>query len=98
MRETSPIMVSRRYAVPENLAVRDGNRHLEVGTSLLVRAHQWSLSRQLTQLPQLSKEIEVFLNSPTTEILYLSDFFLKNIKIVTNISSPNPLIKDLYVV
>jgi len=29
----------------------------------------------LAQLPQLSKEIEVFLNSPTTETLYLSDFF-----------------------
>jgi len=30
---------------------------------------------ELAQLPQLSKEIEVFLNSPTTETFYLSDFF-----------------------
>ncbi len=29
----------------------------------------------LAQFPQLSNEIEVFLNSPTTETLYLSDFF-----------------------
>jgi len=30
---------------------------------------------QLAQLPQLDREIEVFLNNPTTETLYLSDFF-----------------------
>ena len=32
-------------------------------------------SSELAQLPQLDGEIEVFLNSPTTETLYLSDFF-----------------------
>jgi len=29
----------------------------------------------LAQLPQLSKEIEVFMNSGLAETLYLSDFF-----------------------
>ena len=29
----------------------------------------------LAQLPQLSKKIEVFLDEPTTETLYLREFF-----------------------
>lgn len=45
-----PIMVPRRYAVLENLAVRDGYRHLGVGTSLLERAHQWALDKELSQI------------------------------------------------
>jgi len=45
-----PIMVSRRYAVLENLAVREGYRRLGVGTSLLERAHQWALSREVSQI------------------------------------------------
>ncbi|GAG18499.1 unnamed protein product, partial [marine sediment metagenome] len=45
-----PIMVSRRYAVLENLAIREGYRRLGVGTSLLKRAHQWALSRKVSQI------------------------------------------------
>ena len=45
-----PIMVPRRYAVLENLAVKNGYRRLGVGTSLLERAHQWALSRELSQI------------------------------------------------
>ncbi len=45
-----PIMVPRRYAVLENLAVRNGYRHLGVGTSLLERAHQWALGNELNQI------------------------------------------------
>lgn len=43
-------MVPRRHAVLEDLAVRDGYRHLGVGTSLLERAHQWVLSKELSQI------------------------------------------------
>ena len=52
IRETPPIpiMVPRQYAVLENLAVRGGYRRLGVGTSLLKRAHQWALSRKLSQI------------------------------------------------
>jgi len=52
IRQTPPvlIMVPRRYAVLENLAVRDGYRHLGVGTSLLERAHQWALGKELSQI------------------------------------------------
>ncbi len=45
-----PIMVPRRYAVLEDLAVKNGYRRLGVGTSLLERGHQWALSRELSQI------------------------------------------------
>lgn len=45
-----PIMVPRRYAVLENLVVRDGYRRLGIGTSLLERAHQWALSKEASQI------------------------------------------------
>ena len=45
-----PIMVPRRYAVLENLGVRDGYRHLGVGASLLERARQWALGKEVSQI------------------------------------------------
>ena len=45
-----PIIVPRRYAVLENLAVMEGYRGLKVGTSLLKRAHYWAVSRHVTQI------------------------------------------------
>ncbi len=45
-----PIMVPRRYAVLENLAVREGYRRLGVGTSLLERTHNWALNREISQI------------------------------------------------
>jgi ribosomal protein S18 acetylase RimI-like enzyme len=55
LREASdiPILVPRRYAHVESLAVREGYRHLGIGRALMERAHEWAQDSGVTEV-QLS--------------------------------------------
>lgn len=44
-----PIMVSRRYAVIDDLIVRKVFRRFGVGRALVERAHRWALDKQVNQ-------------------------------------------------
>lgn len=45
-----PIVVPRRYAVIENIVVRENYRRFGVGRALVERAHQWALDKGITQV------------------------------------------------
>ena len=45
-----PILVSRRYAVVDSLAVREGMRRDGIGRALMQRAHAWAQERGATSL------------------------------------------------
>jgi ribosomal protein S18 acetylase RimI-like enzyme len=45
-----PIMVPRRYAVVENIAVSSAHRRRGIGRALMERAQRWAADRALTQI------------------------------------------------
>ncbi len=45
-----PVIVPRRYAVMENLAVKEEFRRSGVGRVLVEIAHQWALDKEITQV------------------------------------------------
>ena len=45
-----PIMVRRRFAVIENVVVREGFRRKGVGTALMESAHNWALGMGVTRV------------------------------------------------
>jgi ribosomal protein S18 acetylase RimI-like enzyme len=52
IRETPdiPLLVPRRYAVVENLIVSRTHRRSGIGRALMTRAHQWALTRGVTEV------------------------------------------------
>ena len=45
-----PILVPRRYAVVENLAVREGHRRAGIGLALMERAEKWAQTKGATSI------------------------------------------------
>ena len=45
-----PIMVPRRYAVIDSLAVKEGSRRSGIGRALMERAHQWARDQGAIQV------------------------------------------------
>lgn len=45
-----PIMVRRRFAVLENIVVREGFRHMGVGRALVESVHAWALGKGVTRV------------------------------------------------
>lgn len=45
-----PVMVRRRFAVIENVVVREGFRHMGVGRALMAHAHNWALSKGVSRV------------------------------------------------
>ena len=45
-----PIMVRRRFAVLENIVVREGFRHVGVGRALMESVHAWALGKGVTRV------------------------------------------------
>lgn len=46
----SPILVRRRYAVVENLAVREEHRRMGIGLALMERAEDWARAKGATSI------------------------------------------------